>query len=130
MQARDGTLRSAAAYIPAVLWAAVLIVVGGSGDLPRLPAVPHLDKVLHFSAYGLLGWLLGTGWVLARRPHWAVLLALALLLGAADEFQQHHTEERMSDWVDWVADALGATTGFFLVARLSRVPAKRERQGR
>jgi hypothetical protein len=48
-------------YLPAVIWAGILLYVGGQADIspPRLP-IPMQDKVMHFFAYGVLGAL--TAW--------------------------------------------------------------------
>jgi VanZ family protein len=108
-------------YLPALLWALVLVLVGGSSDLPTRPAIEHLDKLEHFTAYGVLGVLLGWGWLTAgRRPAWWLLLGLAVLLGAVDEYRQSLLPLRAGDPFDWLADALGATAGFFLAVRLLR----------
>lgn len=86
-----------------------------------MPAFRHLDKVLHFAAYGLLGALLGVSWVRAGRwPWWGLLLGGALLLGALDEYRQSRIPARDADFADWLADALGASTGFLLATRLAR----------
>ncbi|CAN5850976.1 hypothetical protein BH23GEM9_BH23GEM9_17880 [soil metagenome] len=117
---RGAALRSALAFVPAAIWAAVLLWVGGSSDLPATPAVPHLDKVMHFGAYGVLGALLGFGWeVTDRQVPWPWLLALALLVGAADEYRQFFIEQRSGEFADWVADALGVSAGFLLAVRLT-----------
>jgi VanZ family protein len=104
-----------------VLWALVLVLVGGASDLPARPAIEHLDKLEHFTAYGVLGVLLALGWLTAgRRPAWWLLLGLAMLLGAADEYRQSLLPLRDGDPFDWLADALGAAAGFFLAMRLLR----------
>jgi VanZ family protein len=109
----------AARWAPAVAWALVLAWAGGSGDLPSRPAVPHLDKLEHFAAYGVLGALLAWGWLGAGRvPPWWLLLALASLLGAADEYRQSLLPFRDGDVADWAADTAGAVTGFFVAVRL------------
>jgi VanZ family protein len=108
-------------YLPALLWALVLAWVGGASDLPTRPAIDHLDKLEHFTAYGVLGVLLAWGWLTAgRRPAWWLLLGLAVLLGAADEYRQSLLPLRDGDPFDWLADALGAAAGFFLAVRLLR----------
>jgi VanZ family protein len=108
-------------YAPALLWALLLLWVGGSTELPTMPPVRHLDKVMHFGAYGVLGTLLGASWVsAARQPWWGWLLGAALLLGALDEYRQSRTPGRDAEVADWVADALGASAGFYLAVRLTR----------
>jgi VanZ family protein len=108
-------------YAPALLWALLLLWVGGSTDLPTMPSVRHLDKVMHFGAYGVLGALLGASWIRAgRRPWWGLLMGAALLFGALDEYRQSWTPGRDAEVADWFADALGASTGFYLAVRLTR----------
>jgi VanZ family protein len=108
-------------YAPALLWALLLLWVGGSTELPTMPPVRHLDKVMHFAAYGVLGALLAASWVCAGRwPWWGWLMGGALLLGALDEYRQSRTPGRDADVADWVADALGASAGFYLTMRLTR----------
>jgi VanZ family protein len=122
-------MRNLLAYVPATLWAVVLLWLGSSTNLPATPPVPHLDKVLHFGAYGILGALLGGGWTVAgRTPPWPLLLGLALLLAGLDEYRQSRIVERHADRADWLADALGASAGFYFAAHLVR--RSRERRDR
>jgi VanZ family protein len=114
-------MRRALAYLPALAWAVVIALLAGASDLPRTPAVPHFDKVLHFGAYFVLGVLLGAGWHGAgRRPARAWLLLFALLLGVSDEVRQARMRARSGELTDWVADAAGATSGLILASRILR----------
>jgi VanZ family protein len=107
------------AYWPGLLWALLTASVAGASELPRTPAIPHLDKAAHFGVYAVLGVLLGWGWLRAgRRPARVWLLLFALLLGASDEFRHARNPQRSAEIGDWVADALGAATGLFLSTRL------------
>jgi VanZ family protein len=111
--------RRVAAYLPALAWAGLIALAAGATHMPRTPAVPHVDKVLHFGAYFVLGALLGAGWHWAgRRPARGWLLLFALVLGVSDEVRQSRMDERTGEVADWVADAVGATAGLFLTARL------------
>jgi VanZ family protein len=110
----------AAAYLPAFFWAAVVVFIGGM-QRPPVPQVPGnlpIDKIGHFLMYFGVGATLAFGWRRAGgRPASAWLLLLACSLGAADEFRQSLMAERTADFLDWMADALGASAGF-VVARL------------
>jgi VanZ family protein len=111
--------RLLSAYWPALLWALVIAALAGASDLPDGPAVPHLDKVVHFGVYLVLGGLLGWGWTRAgQRPARTWLLVFALLLGASDEYRHSLNPKRTAELGDWVADALGAATGLLLTTRL------------
>jgi VanZ family protein len=117
-------MRSILAYLPAAVWAGVLLWVGGQTDLspPRLP-IPMQDKVMHFLAYGILGALAAWGRALAGwwpTRAWPLLLVLSGI-GAVDEAHQATIPEREAEIGDWVADTLGAFTFFAAVSwRLRR----------
>lgn len=77
---------------------------------------PHLDKVLHFLAFAIGGFLLSTAWVAgyATLPRRRFLLAFVLLLlfGLADEMRQLLVPGRSGgDWGDFTANALGTMAG-------------------
>ena len=78
------------------------------------------DKLVHFTAYGLLG--ASVAWAAqSRARRSAVLFAAGIsLLGAADEWHQQFIPNRRMDVRDWVADTAGAVTGLFLVTALAR----------
>jgi VanZ family protein len=76
------------------------------------------DKWLHIVAYLVLSCLFlralvweGTGWGLNA---FFLAFLLSAVYGASDEWHQYYVPERESDWVDWVADALGAGLAVFL----------------
>jgi len=113
-------------WIPATLWAAVLIWLGqrDSGDLPTGPE--GTDKLFHAGAYGVLGAF--ASWAaLARNAETRKLargalvgLFAALLIGCLDEWGQSTVEGRYAGWGDILADAIGGTFAGWLVARLFR----------
>jgi VanZ family protein len=120
-EAQGSVRRNLAAYAPAALWAAAIVLLAGASDLPEGPAVPHLDKLAHFGAYTVLGLLLGFGWLAAGRwPGRGWLLAFALTLGASDELRQARLPHRSAEFTDWLADAAGSATGLLVAVRLGR----------
>ena len=75
--------------------------------------VPNGDKIGHFLAYGLLAaWAV---WLFpSRRAQIAAAVSL-VALGIAMEFAQGAlTTDRMTDWRDAVADAIGVAVGMWL----------------
>jgi len=104
--------------LPAALWAALLLYIGGRSNVLTVETSLPVDKVAHFFMYGVLGALVTVGWL--KRPakgRLVWLLVLAMLVGAADEIQQRSVPRRSSDVKDWLADALGITVAATLVLR-------------
>lgn len=81
--------------------------------------IPLADKWGHMLAYMVLALCLaGDGYrVRLKAP---VLFAIALLLplayGGLMEWAQYYCPPRRCDWVDWLADAIGAAVGIALFA--------------
>jgi VanZ family protein len=78
-------------------------------DTPRIE-IPYLDKVVHFTLYSGLGWMLAR----TRLRLWLALLT-GLLMGAGDEFYQFLTPGRTPSVYDWFADAAGVTAGLLVM---------------
>jgi len=99
----------------------IVLFIGGRSNVPAVETDLPLDKAAHFFMYGILGVLLARGWVRAggTPPAW-LLIAVALSCGLGDELNQSRTVTRSPEVLDWVADALGITAGFTLVARRHR----------
>lgn len=107
-----------AAYVPVVVWGAILIFIGGRSRVPSVQTSLPLDKVAHFVLYGVLGALASYAWLRSGRSRGLamVLIVAALLTGAADEINQRRVEGRSSELADWLADAAGISVGFWTIA--------------
>ena len=75
---------------------------------PDLGGVAGVDKVLHFFFFGLLAttWIRTSYFSSPRRLGWAWLLTVGI--GALDEAFQSFSPYRTTDYLDLVADGLGA----------------------
>src|SRR5687768_16955516 len=105
-------------YAPAILWGAFVLYLGGRSNVPAVDTTLPLDKAAHFVLYGILGLLTGYEWLRAgRRPHWAIPLVLALLVGVGDELHQRSVPNRSPELLDLVADTLGVGIGFTYAIR-------------
>lgn len=102
-------------WIPAAAWAGVIFYLSSQPTVPA-PGVPGMDKVLHFGAYAVLGWLLAFAVDRARLPL-IVGVVLGLLYGVSDEIHQAYVPGRSPDLLDWMADAAGVAAATFLYAR-------------
>ena len=112
-------LQMAREYRRAWLWpllvAALIFFVSSRSRVPE-PGIPNIDKVAHFSVYGLLGTLLvRTGFGKRWAP--AVALALASAYGATDELHQSFVPGRSMEFADWVADTCGAAVAIGMYTR-------------
>ena len=105
--------RALAAWAPALLWAAAIFSLSSRPTHPPGPEIPDFDKLAHFGAYALGGFLLARG-AAATRLAGAWALALGWLFGVSDEVHQIFVPGRSPELADWVADALGVAAGIYL----------------
>ena len=105
---------------PLSLLVTVIIVVLSLAPIGRVEFaedVPLADKWTHMVMYGFLA--LVVWWETVRRgpcPSWSYLLVVGLLLpialgGLLEILQSTLTTYRSGEWLDFVADALGALVG-------------------
>jgi hypothetical protein len=123
--------RAAAAWLPPLLWCAVVFAGSSVSTSTGRRLFPGADRVAHVVEYGILGLLLArallyTGaWLPVRQPdrspedfaraarRRAFLLAalLGTVYGATDEFHQSFVPHREPEWGDLAADAVGSLLG-------------------
>ncbi len=91
------------------------------GDL--LGPSPPPDKLLHFIAYGLLGFLVAA--TVATTGRWSrrgiVLLAVGLAIAAGADEATQPLFDRAADVLDWVYDIIGLFVGLTIVAVACRL---------
>lgn len=98
-------------WIPAAIWAAVLFFVSHQPSLD-VDLSGGLDKVAHFGAYLVLGFLLAAGRGVPVRIGRTILYGS--FYGFLDEVHQSFVPGRSSDIWDLAADSLGVTVGVLL----------------
>lgn len=103
-------------WLTVVLYCAAIFLQSARPVSASLPAWPGLDKILHFSAYALLGVLFFRAFEASmgddhpgRVAGWSV--SAASLYGLSDEIHQAFVPARCAEWLDLAADALGAGVG-------------------
>ena len=128
--------------LASLLWFAVLGWCAGilwlsSLSPENLPRAAFLtwDKLNHFAAFAVGGWLVASALRISRPSLpvvWPSLLAIALVatFAAFDELLQLYTPGRTgADFYDWIADFLGAIAGtlfsLFTHAFLARLVPRR-----
>lgn len=111
------------AWGPAAIWAAFLFLLSSNSTLP-VDLSSGLDKVAHFGAYLVLGFLVALGADRLDLP-----LALAIVLGAGygvlDEFHQSMVPGRTATVGDWLADLAGVAVGVLLYRLIAVAPEER-----
>lgn len=107
--------RGVRAWAPAILWAVVLFALSSRPTLP-VGLGGGLDKVAHFGAFAVLGFLLARAAIASNLSIvWPLLIGL--VYAASDEIHQYFVPGRHPDPADWLADALGVTVACFFVYR-------------
>jgi len=107
-------------YFPFVFYWIVLFI---ATSLPsnKLPEFSLSDKVLHFSAYFVYGFLLFSTIILQTRfkkiKAQRILFSIfsVMLYSIIDELHQNFIPGRSAEFWDWVADMSGGVTGIILV---------------
>lgn len=112
-----------------VLVGYVLVLVGATHWPSEMRGihVNYFDKLVHFSAFSLLGWLTAWALELEKRGTYAtavVLLFAIALFAAVDELTQPYVG-RQCDPLDWVADLTGALAGIVVFTAFARNRANR-----
>lgn len=83
------------------------------------PLFPYDDKVMHLSAYGLLGFLAARA-LKKENSKWSVLrislmaIVFSCTFGLSDEIHQAFVPERTASAWDFLADCAGAAAGSLL----------------
>ena len=112
-------------WLPPLAWAAVLFALSAGSGPAFAPPFPHVDKLEHAGAFGVLGFLVARAaagtWALS--PGATVIAGglTAALYGVSDEIHQSFTPGRMVEVADALADTVGGVAGalsFVLVTRL------------
>lgn len=110
-------LRKLKPWIPAILWTALIFGLSSvSVFASTIVKIKMIDKLAHAAEYGGLGLFLTVGFfgtLSAENRRWVALLAIltGLAIGALDEIYQFTVPGRVSDFGDWIADAIGVIIG-------------------
>lgn len=110
-------------WLPPTLWAAFILILTSipGSHIPVLP-IRNLDKVVHLTIYGILGWLTARAWANGSRATAVAMVAIAAIsfFGAMDEWHQQFIPQRSMDLLDWAADTTGAAAGILLALLWAR----------
>lgn len=107
-------VRRALPHAWALLIAVAMLLPGGV----ETPSIPHLDKLVHAAVF--LVWTAVWRW--CTRPPGVVVAFAVLALGCGTELTQLMViPGRSGDWLDLLADLIGAALGWWLGGMLQRL---------
>lgn len=128
---RPSRAELALAWAPAAAYMALIFTLSSIRiELPSLPTMPMRDKLIHLVEYGALGFFLAHATLRTwpDRPR-ARMVALSAFLGSAfglsDELHQAFVPGRTAEFLDFVADTIGASCGAYARGLLSRFASAR-----
>ena len=98
------------------------------GDSIHVPPLPLADKLIHFTAYAVLGFLLQARGLITNRMYKMVEasspprpgILIGILHGILDEIHQLYVPLREFSYFDMLANVLGVLAGIYLTARFIR----------
>jgi VanZ family protein len=107
-------------YYKIILWSLVIayLCFAPSDGFKKVPiAIPHLDKVVHFIMFFILGLFIEALRIRRLAPKFRFRLPLlGVVYGGLIELVQHFLiDGRHGDLIDWTADILGLVIGIGLV---------------
>lgn len=110
-------------WFPILSYCLIIFVQSSYPTLERTPDLPHMDKVLHFAGYALLGTLFLRGLRNSKFKHHDRLIRVGSILltgiyGATDEWHQHYVPYRSAELWDIFFDFAGGLFGVYLYQRL------------
>ena len=107
-------------YVPLILYW-IMLFTATSLPAANLPSVAVGDKIKHFGAFFGLSVLLNltllyqSKVLLFKKYFLVAALIISSFYGLLDEIHQSFVPGRNSEFLDWVADSLGAAAGVFFV---------------
>jgi VanZ family protein len=110
-------MKKLAYFLPAILFYLLIFSLSSRDWGIRLDR-HHLDKVTHIIEFAIMTFLLALGFFsvlkASLRSKILVTFFLGLALAFLDEYHQHFVPGRHMDFLDGLADALGAACGILL----------------
>ncbi len=112
-------------WLPIIIYCLLIFIQSSYPSIKRAPELPHIDKVLHFVAYALLGALFLRAFKTSRiKNNVKLMLILSVLLsslyGISDEIHQYFVPYRDADLMDVLADMLGGIMGVYIYQAIAR----------
>ncbi len=105
-------------WVPAIVYCVFIFIQSEFPSAVKTRDIPHIDKLIHFLGYGLLGILFFRAFRTTSLKENAdrlmlVSMAASALYGVSDEIHQYYVPFRSADIADALADTLGSVYGVF-----------------
>ena len=106
-------------WLPLILYCLFIYIQSDHPSPEQIPIFPYVDKVLHVTAYGIMGILFYRAYQTLRLKDNIKMLMLlsvvsASLYGISDEIHQSFVPFRQAEVADAIADMIGAFSGVCL----------------
>ena len=111
--------RFALYWLPLILYCLFIYIQSDHPSPEQIPIFPYVDKVLHATAYGIMGILFYRAYQTLRfKDNIKMLMFLSVvsasLYGISDEIHQSFVPLRQAEIADAIADMIGALGGVCL----------------
>ena len=111
--------RFALYWLPLILYCLFIYIQSDHPSPKQIPMFPYVDKVLHVTAYGIMGILFYRAYQTLRlKDNIKMLMFLSVvsasLYGISDEIHQSFVPFRQAEVADVIADTIGAFSGVYL----------------
>ncbi|MBW1745742.1 MAG: VanZ family protein [Deltaproteobacteria bacterium] len=103
-------------WLPVIIYCLLIFIQSSYHSPEKIPSLPHIDKVLHFFAYAILGVLFLMAFRTQRfkeNINMVIMLSIlsSSLYGLSDEVHQYFVPSRNADIMDFFADVMGSIFG-------------------
>ncbi len=112
-------------WVPIFIYCLLIFIQSSYPSVETIPSFLFSDKLLHFSAYALLGILFFRAFETfpaLSNHHLTIIISIlcAGLYGASDEIHQYFVPGRNADIIDLAADFAGGFAGVMIYRVISR----------
>ncbi|MHB1456328.1 MAG: VanZ family protein [Armatimonadota bacterium] len=118
-------------WLPGIAYIAGIFYLSSQSSFDAVSYIRISDKLVHFILYAGLSAALFIGaykapFTMFINPYWLVFL-LAIFYGVSDEFHQSFVADRSVEFMDWLADTVGAAFGLSVIALISKIKSSRSK---
>ncbi len=105
-------------WIPVIIYCILIFIQSSYPSCSGIPDLPHMDKLLHYIGYAILGALFFRAFMsmeLAENIKLVFMLSIisSTLYGISDEIHQYYISYRNADIMDVLADMTGSVFGVY-----------------